>query len=220
LIRGGSWKKQRIIMLIPAADLVPAKCAISWMNLAFPPNNGVVKWLCLGMEVGDAYSTAIEQILANDQLKDWEYVLTCEHDNGVPGDAVLRLVERMETHPEFAVISSLYHTVGPGGCAQIWGDPKDPTPNFRPQLPDPNGGLVECCGTGMGFALYRLSMFKDPRLRRPWFVTQKKDGIATQDLYFASDARKNGYRFAVDCSVRVGHYDLDGSRGGIPDYMW
>jgi hypothetical protein len=79
--------------------------------------------------------------------------------------------------------------------------------NFRPQLPDPNGGLVECNGTGMGFNLFRLKMFKDKKLRKPWFVTQRKDGVATQDLYFASDARKNGYRFAVDCSVKVGHFD-------------
>ena len=81
---------------------------------------------------------------------------------------MLRLVEQMEAHPEFAAIGGLYFTKGPGGCAQIWGDPKDPVVNYRPQLPDPNGGLVECCGTGMGFTMYRLSMFKDPRLRKPW----------------------------------------------------
>jgi hypothetical protein len=171
------------------------------------------------MEVGDAYSTAIEQILVHPTLKDWEYVLCIESDNAPPSDGVLRLVEQMENHPEFSVIGGLYFCHGPGGCAQIWGTPHE-IGDFKPQLPDPNGGLIECGGTGQGFTLFRLSMFKDPRLRRPWFVTQKKDGIATQDLYFASDARKNGYRFAVDCSVRVGHYDLDGSRGGIPDYMW
>src|SRR6202453_2639949 len=59
LQRGGSWKKQRIVVVLPAADLVPAKCVLSWWNLAFPPNNGVVKILAQGMEVGDAYSTAI-----------------------------------------------------------------------------------------------------------------------------------------------------------------
>ena len=65
ILKGGSWKKQRVVVILPAADLVPAKCALSWWNLAFPPNNGVVKWLAQGMEVGDAYSTAIEQILAH-----------------------------------------------------------------------------------------------------------------------------------------------------------
>jgi hypothetical protein len=219
LIKGGSWKVQRTIMLIPAADLVPAKCALSWMNLAFPPNNGVVRWLALGMEVGDAYSTAIEQILAHPQLKDWEYLLTVEHDNAPPGDGVIKLIEHMENHPEFSAISGGYFTKGEGGAYQAWGDARDPTPNFRPQLPNPNGEMLECCGLGMGFCLFRLSMFKDPKLRKPWFVTQKKDGISTQDLYFWSDARKHGYRCAVACDVRVGHLDLKGDFGPA-DMMW
>jgi hypothetical protein len=184
LNRGGTWKKQRVVVILPAADLVPAKCMLAWWNLMFPPNNGVVKWLALGDEVGVAYSTAIEQILAHPELSQWEYILCLEHDNAPPGDGVIKLIERMEAHPEFAAIGGLYATKGEGGCFQVWGDPRDPTPNFRPQLPDPNGGLVECCGTGQGFTLFRLSMFKDPKLRKPWFVTQKKDGLATQDLYF------------------------------------
>jgi hypothetical protein len=222
ILKGGSWKKQRTIMLIPAADLVPAKCTLSWMNLAFPPNNGVIRWLALGMEVGEAYSTAIEQILGHPDLKDWEFLLCCEHDNCPPGDGVIRLIERMEQHPEYSALGGAYFTKGEGGAFQAWGDPRDATPNFRPQPPDPNGGLVECCGLGQGFTLFRLSMFKDDRLRKPWFKTLNgKDGIgmATQDLYFWGDARKYGYRCAVDCSVRVGHYDLKGDFGP-PDTMW
>jgi len=207
LIKGGSWKKQRILVIIPAGDMIPAKVALSHWNLAFPPNNGVVRILAQGMEVGDAYSSAIEQMLAHPDLGQWEYILTIEHDNMPPSDGVLRLVDRMEAHPEFACIGGLYFTKGEGGVAQIWGDPKDPLVNFRPQVPDPNGGLVECCGTGMGFNLFRMSMFKDDRLRKPWFVTQRKDGVATQDLYFWGDARKYGYRCAIDCSVKVGHFD-------------
>lgn len=208
LVKGGSWKKQRMVVILPAADTIPAKVALSHWNLGFPPNNGVARILALGMEVGDAYSSTIEQVLAHPELGKWEYILTIEHDNMPPPDGVLRLCERMEEHPELACIGGLYFTKGEGGVAQIWGDPKDPVVNFRPQLPDPNGGLVECCGTGMGFNLWRLAMFRDARLRRPWFVTQTKDGIATQDLYFWADARKHGFRCAVDCSVKVGHYDL------------
>jgi hypothetical protein len=166
------------------------------------------------MEVGDAYSTAIEQILAHPELSQWEYLLTLEHDNMPPADGVVKLIEQMEAHPEYSCIGGLYFTKGEGGCAQIWGDPKDPVINFRPQLPDPNGGLVECCGTGMGFNLWRLKMFKDPQLRKPWFVTQVKNGVSTQDLYAWSDLRKYGYRCAVDCSVKVGHYD------SVNDICW
>jgi hypothetical protein len=80
--------------------------------------------------------------------------------------------------------------------------------NFRPQVPRP-GELQECCGTGMGFNLWRLSMFKDERLRKPWFKTiAGTDGVGTQDLYFWADARKHGYRCAIDNTVLVGHYDV------------
>lgn len=203
----GSWRKQRIVVLIPAGRSIPTVVALSHWNLIFPPNNSVARMLAQGLEVGEAYSAAIEQILEHSELSQWEYLLTAEHDNLPPRDGVLALLARMEAHPEFACIGGLYFTKGKDGVASIWGDPADPVPNFRPQLPRP-GQLVECCGAGMGFSLFRLSMFRDARLRRPWFKTPAgKDGVGTQDLYFWSDARKYGYRSAVDCAVKVGHYD-------------
>lgn len=217
LLKGGSWKKQRIVVVIPAGDSIPAKVALSHWNLAFPPNNGVARLLAQGMEVGEAYSTCIEQVLAHPDLSQWEFMLTIEHDNAPPADGVVKLVEHMEAHPELACIGGLYFTKGEGGVPQIWGDPKDPVLNFRPQLPDLNGGLVECAGTGMGFNLWRLSMFKDDRLRKPWFKTLNgKDGvgIGTQDLYAWGDFRKYGYRCAIACDVKVGHYD------SAADMMW
>jgi hypothetical protein len=207
LSKEAAWKRQRIVYLIPAGAKIPTKVYLSHMNLGFPPNNGVAKIGAIGLEVGEAYSHAIQQVLAHPELSTWEYILTIEHDNMPPPDGVIKLLERMEQNPRFDCIGGLYFTKGIGGVAQIWGDPKDPILNFRPQLPDPAGGLVECNGTGMGFNLWRMKMFKDKKLRRPWFVTQKKDGIATQDLYFWNDAKKYGYRCAVDCSVKVGHYD-------------
>jgi hypothetical protein len=227
LKRGGSWKKQRVIVVIPSADMVSAKCALSWWNMAFPPNNGVVKIVSLGDEVGVAYSNAIEAILSNNPqdpngLANWEYLLTVEHDNVVPADGLIRLIERMEQHPEIAVMGSLYFTKGACGVAQIWGDIRDPVPNYRPQLPDPNGGMIETYGCGMGMTLFRLAMFKDERIKRPWFRTLNgKDGtgVGTQDLVFAGEARKAGYRFAVDCSVKTGHHDLRGDFGP-PDMVW
>lgn len=209
IIEGGSWKTQRVIVLMPAAQMMATKVALSHMCLYFPPNNGVHRMLCLGMEVGDAYSQAIEQILAHPDLGQWEYLLTIEHDNCPPPDGVVKLVDQMERHPEYACIGGLYWTKGEGGVPQIWGDPTDPVLNFRPQPPRA-GELVECCGTGQGFNLFRLSMFRDDRLRKPWFQTingLNGPGMATQDLHFWGDARKYGYRAAIDCSVLVGHWD-------------
>lgn len=212
ILEGGSWKKQRTIMLIPAGKTIPTKVYLSHCSLAFPPNQQSFRMAAIGMEVGEAFSNSIQDILNHPELSQWEYLLTIEHDNIPPADGVVRLIHKMEQHPEFACIGGLYWTKGEGGVPQIWGDPKDPQINFRPQPPDPNGGLVECCGTGMGFNLWRLSMFKDERLRKPWFKTlngSEGEGISTQDLYFWSDARKYGYRCAIACDIIVGHYDLN-----------
>lgn len=209
LLKGGSWKKQRIICVLPADSMIPAKVALSHMNLIFPPNNGVLRMLAQGMEVGHAYTAALENILAHPDLKQWEYMLTIEHDNMPQQDGVITLVETLENNPHLACVSGLYFTKGEGGCAQIWGDPKDPVLNFRPQVPVPES-LQECCGVGMGFALWRLKTFEDARLSRPWFKTMKGNGgCATQDLAFWMDARKYGYRCAVDTRVKVGHFDVN-----------
>lgn len=219
IVQGATWKKQRVVAILPSADLISAKVAMSLWGLMFPPNQAAHRMLALGMEVGDAYSTTIAEIVAHPELSQWEFILTMEADNLPPQDGLIRLIERMEKHKDLACVGGLYWTKGEGGVPQIWGDPKDPQINFRPQPPQ-SGQLVECCGTGMGFNLWRMSMFKDARLRRPWFKTVAgQEGIGTQDLYFWGDARKYGYRCAVDCSVLVGHYDLEG-RFGPPDTVW
>lgn len=205
VIEGGSWKRQRIVMVIPAGGSIPSKVALAYWNLATPPNNAVMKILAVGMEVGEAYSNALAGVLAEPGVADWEYLLTCEHDNLPRPNSLLKLLARMEAHPELHAISGLYFQKGEGGYPQIWGDPRDPILNFRPQ-PAVNGELVECCAVGMGFTLWRLSMFRDPRLRRPWFKTEEHPG-RSQDLYFWEDARMHGYRCGVDCSVKVGHMD-------------
>lgn len=209
VLEGATWKRQRIVVLIPADKLMPSKVALSHWNMIFPPNQAVVRVLCQGMEVGDAYSQAIDYVLAHDDLKKWEYILTIEHDNVPPGDGVLQLIADMDAHPEYGCIGGLYWTKGEGGCPQIWGDPTDPVLNFRPQVPQPDK-VQECCGTGMGFNLWRISMFADKRLRKPWFKTPASAaGMGTQDLYFWTDARKHGFRCAVDTRIRVGHYDVE-----------
>lgn len=207
LEKAAVWKKQRVVVILPAGKSISTKVALSHWALIFPPNQAVMRMAAIGVEVGAAYSHAIESILAHPELSTWEYILTIEHDNTPPQDGLLKLIERMEAHPELACVGGLYWTKGEAGVPQIWGDPKDPVPNYRPQVPRP-GELQECCGTGMGFNLWRIEMFKDARLRRPWFYTPASaEGVGTQDLYFWSDARKYGYRCAVDCSVLVGHYD-------------
>lgn len=221
VMEGGSWKKQRVVVVVPAAAMIPTVVSMSHWSLIFPPNQAVHRMAALGMEVGDAYSSAISEIIAHPDLSQWEYVLTMETDNCPPADGLVRLIQQMEAHPEYACIGGLYWCKGPGGCAHIWGDPRDPQINYRPQVPVAHQ-LVECVGTSMGFNLWRMSLFKDVRLRRPWFKTLNGAeglGVGTQDLYAWNDFRKFGYRCAVDCSILVGHYDQDG-KFGPAGTMW
>lgn len=218
-IHGNTWKKSRIIYIIPSGQSIPAKVYLAHRSLIFPPNQGMFPMLVTGMEVGQAYSSAIESIIAHPDLGQWEYVLTIEHDNIPPADGVLKLIRRMEANPQFACIGGLYWCKGPGGAPHIWGDITEPVVNFRPVMPRA-GELIECYGTSMGFNLWRTEMFKDKRFPRPLFQTKASiAGVGTQDLAFWGEARKLGYRCAVDCDVAVGHYDMNGDFG-IPDFTW
>jgi hypothetical protein len=209
VVKSGQYKRQRVVSIIPAFKSIPVKVYMSHCSLISPPNQGFIRIAAVGMEVGEAYSQAIEQILVNPVLSDFEYVLTIEHDNCPPPDGIVRLIKRMEEHPELAAVSGLYWCKGPDSTApHIWGDVNDPIPNYRPQPPVPEQ-LVECYGLSMGFCLYRMGMFKDQRIPRPLFKTKgsKEEGVGTQDLSFWGEARKYGYRCAVDCAVKVGHWD-------------
>src|SRR5678815_2281637 len=81
IIKGGSWKKQRVVMLIPAGNDIPTKVYLSHCSLIFPPNQASYKLAAIGMEVGEAFSNSISEIINHPDLGQWEYLLTIEHDN-------------------------------------------------------------------------------------------------------------------------------------------
>lgn len=211
LDKAGAYRDMSTVMIIPALKSVPTKAVASWLNLYNPPNHRVVRLFALGMEVGEAYSRTIQSVLDHPDLSNYRYILTLEADNVPPPDGFVNLLARMEQYPEYSCIGGLYFTKGYGGQPQIWGNPSEHPLNFKPCPPDVTGGLVECNGTGMGFNLWRMSMFKDQRLRKPWFKTTSdtSHGCFTQDLYFWTDAKKHGHRCAIDCGVKVGHYDVE-----------
>lgn len=224
LDRAGQYKDLSTIIISPGFGSMPTKCVASWLNMFSPPNAKIARLFPMNLEVGEAFSQTIENIIEHPEFKNWKYILTLEHDNAPPSDGLVKLLEHAENHPEFAAIGGLYWTKGANGVPQIWGDPKSADMNFRPQKPVAENSkeqLVECRGTGMGFTLFRIKMFQDPKLRRPWFktISSKEEGVGTQDLYFWNDAQKHGYRCAIACDVKVGHYDLEG-KFGPSDTMW
>lgn len=211
LKQGRQYKDLSTIMVCPTRGSIPARVVESWLNLMSPMNNGFVRMFIERMEVGDAYNIAVETILAHPQLKDFKYMLTVEEDNLPPADGLLRLLEAIcdcdkPCKEHFAQVAGLYFTKGEGGQPMIYGNPRTVL-KFEPQVPVPNA-VQECNGTGMGFTLYHLGLFRDKAIPKPWFKTVQENGAqGTQDLYFMGAVRRAGYRIASDNRVTVGHYD-------------
>lgn len=215
LAMGQGYKDLSTICIIPTRGTVHARVIQSWFGLMSPMNQKFFRLFAVGMEVGDAYSTMIANILANPELSKFKYLMTMEDDNIPPPDGLLRLYEAIEGKVDgvkYDAVGALYWTKGYGGQPMIYGNPKEHPKNFTPQMPIPNT-VQECNGLGMGFNLYRMKMFKDEGIPRPWFRTAQEyaPGIGakqyTQDLYFFENAARCGYRFACDTRVLVGHYD-------------
>lgn len=162
-----------------------------------------------GMEVGHAFNAAIEMILANPELSKFKYLLTVEDDNLPPPDGLLKLYESID---KYDVVGGLYWTKGDEGQPMLYGDPNSTPLNFIPQRVVENQ-IQPVNGTGMGFALFRLSLFK--KMPTPWFETKQswdaREGAKcyTQDLYFYEKVARNGGKIAVDNRVKVGHLDIE-----------
>ncbi len=207
-----SYRDLSTIIICPTRGSMSVKVVQSWMGLMRPMNQKVIGPIfAIGMEVGEAYNSTIEMILANPELSKWKYILTIEEDNLPPPDGLLKLYESMD---QYDVVGGLYWTKGEGGQPMIYGDPKVEPLNFIPQVPITDG-VQPANGLGMGFNLFKLDIFKDPRLPRPWFRTVQEfipgqgTRAYTQDLYFYENAGKLGYKFACDTRVKVGHYDIE-----------
>lgn len=212
LTQAQSYKDLSTIIICPTRGQITAKVVQSWMGLMRPMNQKCIGPLfAIGMEVGDAYNIMIESILTNPELSQWKYMLTIEEDNLPPPDGLLKLYENMD---KFDVIGGLYWTKGEGGQPMIYGDPMTQPVNFIPQIPVAET-IQPANGLGMGFNLFKIDIFKDARIPRPWFKTVQEyipgQGARayTQDLYFYENAGKLGYKFACDTRVKVGHYDIN-----------
>lgn len=218
----------------------------AWKRLIKPMNVPVLEMVVQGMEVGAAYSTAIENILANPALNKFKYILTVEDDNIIPfmpntQGPLMMLYDDIEKF-KLDAVGGLYWTKGNPSMPLLYGDPKKgrdaaegmfkvrfPAKKQNPRRKGKlnsdgsdwhDGEIVECNGSGMGFTLFKLDVFKDERIEKPWFKTigdhgtEEKPGLRqyTQDLWFFEKFRNLGYRTAIDTRIKVGHLDV---RSGV-----
>jgi hypothetical protein len=209
LLVGKSYQDLSTICIIPSRGFVAVPVVQNWMSMMTPMNQKFFRIFVTNMEVADAYNKAIETILNDQELKTWKYVLTLEDDNLPPADGLIKLYQGTDL---FDVIGSLYWTKGEEGQPMIYGDPRDPVLNFRPQIPLVDS-LQPCYGLGMGFTLFKLDIFK--KLQPPWFKTVQEcdptQGVKmyTQDLYFFEKLFYSGFKVACDTRIKVGHHDKE-----------
>lgn len=221
LDKSQSYSDQSTVIICPCRGQIPAKVVGSWIGLMRPMNQKVMgPMFALGMEVGVAYNQLVELILGHPELSKYRYICTIEEDNCVPADGLIKLYEAIEgkvNGQKYDVVGGLYFTKGESGQPMIYGDPKVMPKTFIPQKPVENS-IVEANGLGMGFNLFRTSVFK--KVEKPWFKSQQEvvpgvgSRVCSQDLYFYEKAAAHGLRFACDCRVKVGHYDLE------TDILW
>lgn len=210
LSRSGCYRNLATVCVTPTRGMIPARVVQSWLALQTPMNQKFYRMMMTGMEVGVAYEEAVDFVIRTQDFNDYQYLLTLEEDNLPPPDGVLKLFEGVEAG--YDVVGGLYWTKGEGGMPMCYGDPNVLPLNFIPQMPMP-GVCKRCNGLGMGFTLFKLSLFREGRIPRPWFKTlqqfnpQVGTEACTQDLYFFGQAAKYGYRFACHAGCLVGHYD-------------
>lgn len=213
----------------------------AWKRLIKPMNVPVLEMIVNGMEVGAAYCTAIENILANPALNKFKYILTVEDDNIIPfipnsQGPLMYLYETIEKG--YDAVGGLYWTKGNPSMPLLYGNPMEkrekaagmfkvrfPAKKQKPRRQGKfntdgsdwsDGEIVECNGMGMGFTLFKLDLFRDSRIKKPWFETisdhgtEEKPGLRqyTQDLSFFEKFRELGYKCAVDTRIKLGHLDV------------
>lgn len=202
-----TYRDLSTICIIPAGDSIPSRVVQSWLTLMTPMNGRFLRIFSLGLEIGIAYTKTIEQILQHPELSKFKYILTLEHDNLVQPDSLLNIYKGID---EYDAIGGLYWTKGEGGMPMCYGKPEDGPDSFRPFMPKADS-LTQCNGLGMGFTLFKMDMFRDPNLEKPFFETiqDPKRGSGTQDLVFFRKAALLGYKFACDGRVHIGHYDKE-----------
>lgn len=219
-IPGSTFRDVSTVVIIPTRGMIHHRVVQAWQNLIAPMNQKRAIFFASGHEVGVAYDSMIERILADPHLSQWKYVLTLEDDNLPQPDAHIRLLESI-AWGDYDAVSGIYFTKGDFNMPMAYGDPdhyaRTGELEFRPRdirEALQRGSVMPVNGIAMGCALWKLDLFR--RIPKPWFETvnewtpEKGGQCATQDLNLCAKARRANppARFSVDFRVRVAHLDV------------
>ena len=209
VIRGASYRDLSTVCVIPSRggrSLYP-RVVQAWLNMQAPMNQKFMRMFITDMEVGEAYSAAIETILANPELSTWQYVLCCEDDNAPPPDGLLKLYESIKPQGPYDAV---------GGCISrrakaVWRRSGAILPTCRATSGRSSRCPAPWCpamGWARGFLSTASPCSRTRSCRARGSRRQQTAGQTfSQDLYFSHHAVGLGYEFAVDCRMAVGHFD-------------
>lgn len=211
------YADQSILALVPTrtfqAGLSP-KWVAAANSLMKPMNQKFAGpgFIC-GMEVGEAYNTAVQMVTQDEKYRTFKYLLTWEDDVIPEPDALVEMLSvAVETDAD--VVCALYWSKGPAGFPMVYGDISEPI-NFRVMHPNEER-YRWCYGTGMGFTLFKTDQFEKyfPGQTDEWFKTsavfdedKREIRAYTQDLYYMEKLIRAGGKICVAQEARCGHYD-------------
>lgn len=213
LAKAKLYEDQSTVCIVPTRGTIPAYVVQNWLGMMTPMNQKFTRIFMIGLEVGDAYSQAVDLVLQHPDLSNWRYILTLEEDNMIPPDGLLKLIEDIK---EYDALGALYWTKGEEGQPMCYGRPGQSPINFIPQMPEPDS-ITPCNGLGMGFTLFKMSSLKLMRekLQGPLFKTVqvyepgKGSQAYTQDLWHFQRGCELGLKYACSSKVKVGHFDIN-----------
>lgn len=195
------------VCVIPHTGFLNAHVVERWLGQASQMNQKLIRIAIQNHSNFEAYNHAIEQILATPKLNEFKYLLTLEDNIIPPYDGLIKLFENID---KYDVVSGLVWSTGENSKPQIFGHPSQITQSFTHVPPQPDT-IQPCLATSTGFTLWKISMFKDPRLNKPWFRTvpplDTTNKLNLPDFYFFENLHKLGYKVACDTRIKVGNID-------------
>lgn len=217
LIQGDVYQDLSTIHLMLTRGVLPVQVVECILGTLPEMNQRTAKMLVTGHSCQSGYNEALRVILKTDydnavKRRPFKYLFVTEDDVLWPGNALHQLYAAMKANPHLDGISGLCWTKQRDGYPMTLGDPNDGDENaYYPQVPLKEG-VMETKSIPLGCSLLKLDIFRDPRWKTPFFredcgLNEEPNGRVTVDVFFCHQARKLGYRFGVDCGIKVGHRD-------------
>lgn len=186
----------KILIAIPTFENIMPETFKSIYDL-----NSCGNELCFEFVRGYDCARARNNIVQKALSGGFDYILMVDSDVVIPSDTLKNMLE----HPTEICLGLCprKNTTNGTTCIYKMGQVNYQDAYTYYNLPKGNRLIVH--GGGMACALIKVDIFKD--LQYPYFkyVTYNNGSELSEDLYFCSQAKANGYNIFVDTRVRCGH---------------